>query len=252
MRFAILFLLGCEKAYQEPPPPPPPPPAPHDAGADAEPHDSHFTIVYAARTDDASDGANPTFFNIVEDSEFFVIADATRPEVSKAAAELMGELFAKECHDVVDDEAQMRCALDHTTAKLVLDHRRTSIAAVIVRGDRALIARAGDTPVGWRHRGSFDVFDTVTPQLGAGTPARLQWIDLSRGDTVFVVNKRLLDVAGKDAVRGAAPEHEMRKDALGARVDDLLATGKRLRGRSDAVTALAIHLIRPAEATDAR
>jgi hypothetical protein len=234
----VIALVGCERAHDVPAPPPP-----RDARADARPLDARatpFKIAYAARTDDAPNGTNGTYFSIVEDDALFILADGT-PEASKAAAELVADLFAHAC-PAGDDEAQLRCAFDRATTRLQHDHRTTSITAVTVRGSQALVARAGDTPVIWRHGNALDVFDRATAKLGEPSPPQFQTLDLQRGDTMFIVNKRMLEIVGTDSIRSAAPERESRKDVVAARVESLLAAGRHARGAKDALTAVAIHL----------
>jgi hypothetical protein len=241
---ALLGLLACERAHDDRPPPP----RPRDAQLRDAVDDTHFTVVYAARTDNALDGTNGTYFTIVEDEVFFAVADAADPRDSKLAIDDMSALVAKDCHDD-DERRELTCAFERTNARLVRDHRRTSLTAIVVNGTHALVASAGQTPVVLCPRGKLDVIDDTSPPLGAAgtsTP-RLQTVDLRRGDTMALVSRRLLEVAGAARICAAAPATESHKQVLEVALRGLMDDAQQWRRRDDALSAILIHFIHPGD-----
>jgi hypothetical protein len=234
---AFLLLTACEKAEDHHHPRP----APRDArsadahAADAAPIDTHFTIRYAARTDEPVSGINTSYFSIVEDEAFFIVADGTA-DSSKRLAERASTLIAKDCH-ATDDEQELRCALDRANAELATHHETASFAAVVVRGNQALLAAAGQIPIAWRHGGTTELIVLTAPQL--------RWIDLHRGDTLFVVTAPTLAALGADAFATLAPAGEVDKHEVEAVIKRLTDSAMSRRGPHDAITAIAIHLVHP-------
>ena len=241
---------ACERAHDEVPKP-----TPRDARVDGRvdaaresdaPTATNFTIVYAARIDAAPDGTNGTYYCVVEDEEFFVLADARDPKSAELAATWMSELVANACHGAVDvDARQMRCVVDGANQRLEREHRTTSMAALIVSGRRALLARRGTVPAVWRHGSNLEVFDGRSAELGASMAYATEprWIDLQPTDTIVLLNQRFLDAIGPEGVRSAAPDHEVHADALAAAARTLAGAGQRVGKRDVPLAAVMAHLI---------
>ena len=235
----LLALFACERAEQKQPTPAPPRPPEQvdeqaiDAGETEDADvvaDTHFRILYAARTDNALDNSNTTYFSIVEDHALFVVADAPNPDDSRALAETMTALVGSECN-VPDVTAQMNCVTSRATAQVP---RPVSWAAVAVRDNHALLASAG--------RASILVSDgTNVSRLGSPLARS---IDLRRGYTIMIIDQPSLDAIGIDRVRRAMPATETDTQTLEAALVQLATDTESARAKH-ATSVVMIHLVRP-------
>jgi hypothetical protein len=191
---ALALVVACEKAHHDEPAPP------------------LSTIRYAARTDNALDRTNSTYFSIVEDDVLFVLADAPNPRASEDAAKRLTAAYAKDCRDQLGDD-RVACAVAHTSG--------SAIAAVAIEGNVAHVASVGEVPVLFRHGHT-----------------------LSPGDSLLLVNQRLLDALGRTTVRAAMPDMPSSKDELEAAVARLLDDSKPWRKPQDPATAILVQLVR--------
>ncbi len=198
---ALLLVVACEKPALAP-----------------------LKIRYAARTDNAPNGTNNTYFTIVEDEALFVVADADDPYTGKAAAEHFSAAFAKQCHGV---SAPLSCALDQTHREL--DYSSFSLGALAIAGHHAGIWTLGSVRVAYRHGDRFEVIDNAR--------------SLEPGDSFLLVNQRLLEVVGEARVRAALPEAASSKDQLEASVARLLDDAKTSRRPDDPATAILVQVV---------
>ena len=237
----LLALFACERAEQKHTPAPPPPPAPRDASEEEEVDageaedadvvvDTHFRILYAARTENALDNSNTTYFSIIEDHALFVIADAANPDDSRGLVARMSELLGGECN-VTNVTQQMNCVTSRAMAQIP---RPVSWAAVAVRDNHALLASAGRAPI---------LVSDGTNVTRFNSPLARS-IELRRGNTIMIVDQASLDAIGVERLRRAMPATETQKETLEAALSQLVTDTESARDKH-ATSVVMIHLVRP-------
>lgn len=241
----LVVLVACSKEpRKEAPKEPPPRPQLRLPPVPGEP----IKVRYAAKTETAANGANPTFFNIVEDEGLFVVADGVplKSDPAKLAAQGVSPLAGEDCKDTAPD-AQLACAVRRVNDRLVTTEAGSaSIAAVVVADGHAYAAISGTAWVVRIQRGTREltVQSAREPLKPLGTSATaalsIYELDLDVGDTIAIVNRAVIDVLGPDGIARALPATMPDPKALEAGVETLVAAA--IRGAEHpAVAVIVLH-----------
>ena len=206
--------------------------------------DSHYKLIYAARSDDAVGNTNPTYFSIHEDEALFVVVDAGLFTTSRSIGELIPKAAAGKCHSTPDGEAQLRCITEEAGM-----HETTALALAIVRGDQALFVRAGDAAIVWRHGDELDLLTGPEPNLGATDwTFQPRTLALGRGDWLLLANRELSATLGRTGLLAATRDTTVTRDSLETTINTL---GKDAAAANPAVahTVIAVYFDRANDIT---
>ncbi len=223
VRILVVFLIACSCR-----PDPPQPslqasaPTPSKAYESAKDSSGSYFARYAAKTEASAAGPNETYFAIVEDDGLFIVADSTQldqddskhvpVDAAKFAAEVVSTTMPESCPPSSGpiDEALMACRIRAANTKLLgLNAKTASIAAVALRGNKALVGFAGDVTVLWIHDGVTEVVSSTanSSPIGASPTSSfgLRWVDMGPSDTIAIVNRGLFDHVGKARIQELIP-----------------------------------------------
>lgn len=236
MRVWLLILLSACKQREDAPPAPKPELQPPSRAA-------HYRLLYAARTDDGLDGTNRSYFSIVEDQKFFVVADAAKATTAPRAVELMTKALDT-CRD--DDRKQrLRCVLERAHEQLAGERLETQVAVMLVDDETAFFARAGETRVVFTIGGELYNHHKGLALLGA--PAwklELEQIPLLDNTSIVLANREVLDNVGTQGVRDALPRGPADKAALETTVQRLVEHPPLSRAGAGATSAIVVRVVR--------
>jgi hypothetical protein len=212
---AALLFAGCDRPSSSPDPTPA-----------AEP----LTIRYAAVTENASNGSNDNFFNIVEDDALFVLADTAAASPAADPAKQAAEGMAAAYRACAGDPSRLACAVQRVSYMLaVASAGTTALATAALQSGKLVLSANGDAVVVRIRDGGGEV-DVPTPEP-LGTPgARVTERRLTPqpGDTIVLLDRDLFTVLGTATVvrlaRGPFADKESVERAAHAMVDAAKST----------------------------
>jgi hypothetical protein len=202
-------------------------------------------LRYAAQTEEGLDGKNTTFFSIDEDHSLFVVAEASNPDASKRATELMTKAIGDAACLAERGEKQLRCTLDHANEQLMYESMKSDFAVVLVSDNTAFMARAGATRI--LYTLGDDVFgEYLKDSETLGTIRFTSTIEntrLYRDTSVLVANAGVLENAGLPSIRSTLTKTAPDTSALESAVRKLVTHPALARAGAGPTSAIIVRAV---------
>jgi hypothetical protein len=202
-------------------------------------------LRYAAQTEEGLDGKNDTFFSIDEDHSLFVVAEASNPDASKRATELLTKAIGEAPCLAERGEKQLRCTLDRANEQLMYESMKSDFAVVLVSDNTAFMARAGATRILYTLGDNvFGEYLKDSETLGTiRFTSTIEHARLYRDTSVLLANGGVLENAGLPGIRATLTKTAPDKRALEGAVRKLVTHPALARAGAGPTSAIIVSAV---------